>query len=103
MSNHESHATTGRDDYRQFRSLLDELEQHGQQAHTLTAAVAQGGDPTQQICQFWPTLRTVLQIVLHLPFSPSNVKSVIQQAINLFNRICGGAQPAGAGGSGGGD
>jgi hypothetical protein len=106
MSSHESHATAGHDDYQQFKSLLNQLEQHGQQAHTLSAqaAAAPGADPIGQICRFWPTLRTVLQIVLHLPFIPGNVKTVIQQAITFFNGICPGAQPAAAGGgAGGGD
>jgi hypothetical protein len=100
MSHHDSHATGGGGDYQHFRGLLDELEQHSERHRALTAA-APGGDPIQQICQFWPVLRTVLQIVLALPFIPPNVKKTIQQAIELFNRICGGAAaPAGAGGGG---
>jgi len=91
------------DEYGQFSALLQELDQHEQNAGATVAsmgaasagaAAASGG--IGQICTFWPTLKTVLKVVLALPFIPGGVKNVVRQAITLFDGICAG----GGGGNG---
>jgi hypothetical protein len=87
-----SGSTTGSgDDYGDFKGLLDQLEQQAERAPaagTREGAAAATADPVQQICDVWPTLRVVLEIVLKLPFIPGRVKDVIRRAIPIFDRIC---------------
>lgn len=86
-----THGGGGGDDYGEFTGLLQQAEEHAQRA----AAAPRAAPPTDavasavtRVCQFWPTLRTVLQIALKLPFLSSRVKQVIRDAIPVFDSIC---------------
>jgi|GEM_PF-5844904 len=80
----------GGDDYGEFTGLLEQAEQHAQAASTRAAPPTNvAANAVNQVCQFWPTLRTVLQIALKLPFLSSRVKKVIHDAIPVFDSICG--------------
>jgi hypothetical protein len=76
------------DDYGEFRGLLDQLDRHAESAPAAASRDAAAAAPGDQICQYWPTLRTVLEIVLRLPFIPAKVKDVIRNAIPIFDRFC---------------
>ena len=83
---------SGGDEYGEFTGLLQQAEEHAQKA----AAAPRAAPPTDaaasavsRVCQFWPTLRTVLQIALKLPFLSARVKKVIHDAIPVFDSICG--------------
>ena len=74
------------DDYGEFKGLLDQLERHADSAPAATRGKL--GEAAGQICDYWPTLRTVLEIVLKLPFIPSRVKDIIRDAIPIFDGFC---------------
>jgi hypothetical protein len=81
---------SGGDEYGEFRGLLEQAEQHAEAASTATRARPDAAaTAVTQVCQFWPTLRTVLQIALKLPFISPKVKNVIRNAIPVFEAICG--------------
>ena len=82
----------GGDEYGEFRGLLDQLEQHAESASAPSReSAAEAGEvpaAVTEICRFWPTLRTVLEIALKLPFISPRVKRVIREAIAVFERLC---------------
>ena len=84
---------SGGDESSEFRGLLDQLEEHAGSAAAAPreSASAEAGEvpaAVTEICRFWPTLRTVLEIALRLPFISQRVKNVIRSAIPVFDRLC---------------
>ena len=81
---------SGGDEAGEFRELLDQAEQHAERASVATRErpTDAAASAVAQVCQFWPTLRTVLQIAQRLPFISNRVKNVIRNAIPVFDAIC---------------
>ncbi len=82
-----SHGNTQDDAYTQFRAALDELERVQVPAEVAAAAE---GNPVQQFCKIWPTVRKVVETILKIPFIPSAAKTVLKALLTAGNLLCGG-------------
>lgn len=74
---------------RQLADEADRLERQVSGMETMSAeAAAAIANPIEVFCRLWPTLRSILEFVLKIPFVPGSIKAAIRAMIPVLDSLC---------------